>query len=155
VTDDATAEELGITELIREEISYFHGSGPPRVQNIAACLSQFSRLVLIAPGETFSMVQALDDISLDNGYAEAPIIFGGRTIQGIGGGVCQVSTTLFRAAYFAGFPIDERHPHSYRVGYYEQRPNGNRDVALAGLDASVYVPIVDLKFTNDTEHWIC
>ena len=153
VTDDTTAEELGITELIREEISYFYGSDPPRVQNIAASSASFHGL-LIAPGETFSMVQALDDISLDNGYAEAPIIFGGRTIQGIGGGVCQVSTTLFRAAFFAGFPIDERHPHSYRVGYYEQRSNGNRDVALAGLDASVYVPIVDLKFTNDTDHWL-
>ncbi len=153
VADDVTAEELGITELVREEISYFYGSDPPRVQNITAASASFHGL-LIAPGETFSMVQALDDISLDNGYAEAPIIFGGRTIQGIGGGVCQVSTTLFRAAFFAGFPIVERHPHSYRVGYYEQRPNGNRDVALAGLDASVYVPIVDLKFTNDTDHWL-
>ena len=100
------------------------------------------------------MADALGNISLDNGYAEAPIIFGGQTIQGIGGGVCQVSTTLFRAAFFAGFPIDERHAHAYRVGYYEQRSNGTRDPNLAGLDATVYVPIVDMKFTNDTDHWL-
>jgi vancomycin resistance protein YoaR len=153
VTDDATGEELGITELVHQETSYFFGSAPARVQNIRASAARYHGL-LIAPWETFSMAQALGNISLDNGYAEAPIIFGGQTIQGIGGGVCQVSTTLFRAAFFAGFPIVERHAHSYRVGYYEQRSNGVRDPRLAGLDATVYVPIVDLKFTNDTDHWL-
>jgi vancomycin resistance protein YoaR len=153
VTDDASGEELGIIELVHQETSYFFGSDPARVQNIRASASRFHGL-LIAPWETFSMAQALGNISLDNGYAEAPIIFGGQTIQGIGGGVCQVSTTLFRAAFFAGFPINERHAHSYRVGYYEQRSNGVRDPRLAGLDATVYVPIVDMKFTNDTDHWL-
>ena len=153
VTDDATGADLGITELVHQETSYFFGSDPARVQNIRAAAASFHGL-LIAPGETFSMAEALGNISLDNGYAEAPIIFGGQTIQGIGGGVCQVSTTLFRAAFFAGFPINERHAHSYRVGYYEQRSNGARDSQLAGLDATVYVPIVDMKFTNDTDHWL-
>jgi vancomycin resistance protein YoaR len=153
VTDDATGEELGITELVHQETSYFFGSAPARVQNIRASAERYHGL-LIAPWETFSMAQALGNISLDNGYAEAPIIFGGQTIQGIGGGVCQVSTTLFRTAFEAGFPIVERHAHSYRVGYYEQRSNGVRDPRLAGLDATVYVPIVDLKFTNDTDHWL-
>jgi vancomycin resistance protein YoaR len=153
VTDDATGEELGITELVRSYTSYFHGSGPSRVQNIRIASARFHGL-LIAPGETFSMAQALGNISLDGGYAEAPIIYGGQTIQGVGGGVCQVSTTLFRAAFFAGFPILERHAHSYRVSYYELLSNGNRDPNLAGLDAAVYVPIVDLKFTNDTGHWL-
>jgi len=154
VTDDATGEELGITELLdREYTTYFFGSEAARIQNIRAAAERFHGL-LIAPWETFSMAQALGNISLDNGYAEAPIIFGGQTIQGVGGGVCQVSTTLFRAAFFAGFPIVERHAHSYRVGYYEQRSNGVRDPNLAGLDATVYVPIVDLKFTNDTDHWL-
>jgi vancomycin resistance protein YoaR len=153
VTDDASGEELGITELVHQETSYFFGSAPARVQNIRASAARYHGL-LIAPWETFSMAQALGNISLDNGYAEAPIIFGGQTIQGIGGGVCQVSTTLFRAAFFAGFPINERHAHSYRVGYYEQRSNGARDPRLAGLDATVYVPIVDMKFTNDTDHWL-
>ena len=55
---------------------------------------------------------------------------------------------------FAGFPINERHAHSYRVGYYELLSNGARDPNLAGLDATVYVPFVDLKFTNDTDHWL-
>ena len=100
------------------------------------------------------MANALGNISLENGYAEALIIYGDQTIQGVGGGVCQVSTTLFRAAFFAGFPIVERHAHAYRVGYYEMRSNGTRDPNLAGLDATVYVPIVDMKFTNDTEHWL-
>ncbi len=153
VTNESTGEELGVTELVHQEISYFFGSDPSRVQNIKAASSRFHGL-LIAPWETFSMADALGNISLDNGYAEAPIIFGDQTIQGIGGGICQVSTTLFRAAFFAGLPINERHAHAYRVGYYEQRSNGARDVSLAGLDATVYVPIVDLKFTNDTDHWL-
>jgi len=100
------------------------------------------------------MANALGNISLENGYAEAPIIYGGQTIQGVGGGVCQVSTTLFRTAFFAGFPIVERHAHSYRVGYYEQERDGSRNSNLAGLDATVYVPIVDMKFINDTDHWL-
>jgi vancomycin resistance protein YoaR len=153
VTDDTAGEALGITELVHQETTYFFGSESARVQNIRAAAAQFHGL-LIPPRETFSMAQALGNISLDNGYAEAPIIFGGQTIQGVGGGVCQVSTTLFRAAFFAGFPIVERHAHSYRVGYYEQQSNGVRDPNLAGLDATVYVPIVDLKFTNDTDHWL-
>ena len=100
------------------------------------------------------MADALGNISLENGYAEALIIYGGQTIQGVGGGVCQVSTTLFRTAFFAGFPIDERHPHAYRVSYYEKVAGNNRDSNLAGLDATVYIPLVDLKFTNDTPYWL-
>ena len=76
----------------------------------------------------------LGDVSLDNGFAEALIIFGSRTIKGVGGGVCQVSTTLFRAAFLAGFPIVERYPHAYRVGYYEQTCAATIP-RLAGLDA--------------------
>ena len=99
------------------------------------------------------MAAVLGDVSLDNGYAEALIIFGDRTIHGVGGGVCQVSTTLFRAAFFAGFQIDERYAHAYRVGYYEQIYGGyNPD--FAGLDATVYAPVVDFRFTNDTPYWL-
>jgi len=65
-----------------------------------------------------------------------------------------VSTTLFRTAFFAGFPIVERHPHAYRVSYYELNANGWVDTNLAGLDATVYVPIVDFKFRNDSPYWI-
>jgi vancomycin resistance protein YoaR len=151
--DDTTGEELGITELVHAQTSYFYGSDPGRVQNIAAAAKSFHGL-LIPPGATFSMASALGNISLDNGYAEALIIVGDQTIKGVGGGVCQVSTTLFRTAFFAGYPIVERNAHAYRVGYYEQRPDGSRDPSLAGLDATVYVPLVDLRFTNDTPYWL-
>ena len=153
VTDDRAGDSLGITELVYAETSYFYGSDPERVQNIAAASKRFHGL-LIPPGETFSMAEALGNISLENGYAEALIIVGNQTIKGVGGGVCQVSTTLFRTAFFAGFPIVERHPHAYRVGYYEQKRDGSRDPRLAGLDATVFVPIVDLRFTNDTPYWL-
>jgi vancomycin resistance protein YoaR len=86
-------------------------------------------------------------VSLDSGYAEALIIFNGRTVQGVGGGVCQVSTTLFRAAFFGGYPIIERWPHAYRVGWYEKGFG-------PGLDATVSVPEVDFKFKNDTPYHI-
>jgi vancomycin resistance protein YoaR len=153
VTDDMTGEELGVTELIHEEISYFYGSDADRIQNITAAASSFYGL-MVAPGEEFSMAQALGDITLDNGYAEALIILGGQTIKGVGGGVCQVSTTLFRAAFFTGFPITERHQHAYRVGYYEKVAGNRRDSNLAGLDATVFVPLVDMKFVNDSPYWL-
>jgi vancomycin resistance protein YoaR len=153
VNDDSTGESLGVTQLIQSTTSYFYGSSAERVQNIKTAAGQFHGL-LIAPGETFSMAQALGNISLDNGYAEALIIVGNQTIKGVGGGVCQVSTTLFRTAFFAGLPINERHAHAYRVSYYEQKSNGNSNPDLAGLDATVFVPLVDFKFTNDTPNWL-
>ena len=151
-TDDATAESLGITELVHAETSYFRGSAPERIQNITLASAHFHG-VLVAPGESFSMADVLGDVSLDTGYAEALIIYGDRTIRGVGGGVCQVSTTLFRAAFFAGFQIDERYAHAYRVGYYEQ-VYGGTDPDLAGLDATVFAPVVDFRFTNDTPYWL-
>jgi vancomycin resistance protein YoaR len=96
----------------------------------------------------------MGDVSLENGFAEALIIYGGRTIKGVGGGVCQVSTTLFRTAFNAGFPIVERYSHAYRVSYYEQTASGAVDPRLAGLDATVYFPLVDFKFKNDSPYWI-
>jgi vancomycin resistance protein YoaR len=153
VTDNATAQELGITELVSSETSYFYGSSAERIQNIQAAAARFHG-VLVAPGETFSMGDALGDVSLDNGFAEALIIYGGRTIKGVGGGVCQVSTTLFRTVFFAGYPVVERYSHAYRVSYYEQTSSGAIDSNLAGLDATVYFPLVDFKFTNDTPYWL-
>jgi vancomycin resistance protein YoaR len=154
VTDQMTGAELGITELVGENISYFVGSTTDRVQNIQTASARFHGL-LIAPGATLSMSDVLGDISLDNGYAEALIILGDETIKGVGGGVCQVSTTLFRTAFYAGYPIVERHPHAYRVKYYEQiNSSGSHDPSLAGLDATVFVPLVDFKFTNDTLYWL-
>ncbi len=152
IADTATAESLGIRELVSAQTSYFRGSNAERMQNIEIAAKQFHG-IFVAPGETFSMGAALGDVSLDNGFTEAWIIYGGRTIKGVGGGVCQVSTTLFRAAFFGGFPIVERHSHAYRVSYYEQTSSG-RDPNLAGMDATVYFPLVDFKFVNDTPYWL-
>ena len=155
VGNDATAESLGITGLVSDpnhSYTYFSTSKSERIQNIQTAAEKFHGL-LIAPGQTFSMAEALGDISLENGFQEALIISNGRTITGVGGGVCQVSTTLFRTAFFAGYPIVERTPHAYRVGYYEQTQYGH-DPNLAGLDATVFVPLVDFKFTNDTPYWL-
>lgn len=149
----ATGQELGITELIASETSYFYGSSQERIQNIKAAAERFHG-VMIAPGEIFSMGAAMGDVSLENGFAEALIIFGGRTIKGVGGGVCQVSTTLFRTVFNAGFPVVERYSHAYRVSYYEMTASGAVDPDLAGLDATVYFPLVDFKFKNDTPYWI-
>ena len=152
VIDSTTGADLGITELVYAYTSYFRGSTTDRVQNIQTASSRFHGL-LIAPGDTLSMSDVLGDITLDNGYAEAMIILGDQTIKGVGGGVCQVSTTLFRTVFYSGLEILERHSHAYRVGYYEQTSGGhNQD--LAGLDATVFVPIVDFKFRNDTPYWL-
>jgi vancomycin resistance protein YoaR len=68
--------------------------------------------------------------------------------------VCQVSTTLFRTAFFGGYQIDVRWFHAYRVKYYEQTASGGHDDNLAGLDATVFAPEVDFRFTNDTPYWL-
>ncbi|TFH36238.1 MAG: hypothetical protein E4G99_05420 [Anaerolineales bacterium] len=149
VGDQTTAEQLGISEAVSVVSTYFNGSSSERIQNIRTASSAFHGL-LVGPGETLSMSDVLGDISLDSGYAEALIIFGDRTINGVGGGVCQVSTTLFRAVFYGGYEIVERHPHAYRVGYYEQGPGSPGP----GLDATVFVPLVDFKFRNDTDNWL-
>lgn len=140
-----TTEEvnnLGIKELIGRGSSTFRGSIASRVHNVGHAASKFNG-VLIGPGELLSFNDALGDVSTLTGYQQAYVIKDGRTVLGDGGGVCQVSTTLFRAALNAGLPITERRAHSYRVSYYEQ------DVG-PGLDATVYAPTTDLKILNDT-----
>jgi vancomycin resistance protein YoaR len=150
--DDATSAMLGITGLVSSYTSYFRGSSAARLQNIQAAAARFHGL-MVPPTSDFSMGEHIGDISLDNGFAEALIIYNGKTITGVGGGVCQVSTTLFRTALYGGYPILERHEHAYRVYYYEQTATGT-DPGLAGLDATVYFPLVDLKFTNDRPYWL-
>lgn len=140
------ANKYGIEEVIGEGRSYFKGSIPNRVFNITLAASRING-ILIKPGQTFSFNNSLGDISKFSGYKEAYVISNGRTVLGDGGGVCQVSTTLFRAILNSGLPITERHPHAYRVGYYEQDSG-------PGLDATIYSPTVDLKFKNDTNNYI-
>jgi len=153
VADTATGAELGVTQLVGAQTTYFYGSSEARIQNITAAAEKYHGL-LVAPGETFSMGSVLGDVSLENGFAEALIIYGGRTIKGVGGGVCQVSTTLFRTVFMAGFPVVERYSHAYRVSYYEMDAGGSVDTQFAGMDATVYFPLVDFKFQNDTPYWI-
>ncbi|MCX6058030.1 MAG: VanW family protein [Chloroflexi bacterium] len=153
VADTASGAEIGVTQLIQQQTTYFYGSSDARIQNIVAAAARYHGL-LVAPGETFSMGSVLGDVSLENGFAEALIIYGGRTIKGVGGGVCQVSTTLFRTVFFAGFPVIERYSHAYRVSYYEMDASGSVDSTLAGMDATVFFPLVDFKFKNDTSSWL-
>lgn len=140
-----TAQELGITELVAEATTYFWGSWQNRRSNIALGAGKLHG-VLIAPGEEYSFNQHLGAITAEAGYLEGSVILGGATVTGIGGGICQVSTTMYRAAYGGGYAISERNSHGYRVGYYEYAGAG------PGLDAAIWQPDVDLRFINDTPY---
>jgi vancomycin resistance protein YoaR len=143
--NEITAADLGITEMVSSSRTFYTGSTQARRTNIQVAAELYNGHI-IAPGETFSFNEIVGDISEEQGFVEGAIIFGGRTVKGIGGGVCQVSTTVFRAAFYGGFPIVERYSHGYRVGYYEL---GN---AGPGLDAAIFTPTADFKFTNDTDY---
>lgn len=140
------ANSLGIKELLGKGSSLFLGSISERIHNINLASLRLSG-ILIAPDEDFSFNRSLGDVSENTGFKQAYIIKQGRTVLGDGGGVCQVSTTLFRAAIAAGLPILERHAHAYRVHYYEE------DLG-PGFDATVFDPNADLKFKNNTQNYI-
>jgi len=140
------ANSMGIKEQIGVGTSLYHGSIPNRIYNIQLAVSRLNG-ILIKPGEVFSFDNAVGDVSSLSGYKQAYVIQNGRTVLGDGGGICQVSTTFFRALLNAGMPILERHPHAYRVHYYEEDSG-------PGIDAAIYTPTVDLKFRNDSGHYI-
>jgi vancomycin resistance protein YoaR len=140
--DTATAEELGIVELVVEGDSYFIGSPSGRDHNIRLATPKFDGIV-VGPGETFSFNHYLGEVTAEAGYDESYITAGEQLAIEVGGGICQVSTTAFRAAFWGGYPIVERWYHNFRVGYYELRGAG------LGMDATVYSPLVDFQFTND------
>ncbi|MBU1031802.1 VanW family protein [Patescibacteria group bacterium] len=141
-TQTQDVNSLGIKELLGKGISRFAGSIQNRIYNINLTASKLNG-VLVAPGETFSFNQTIGDISADTGFKQAYVIKEGRTVLDDGGGVCQVSTTVFRAVLYAGLPVIKRTAHAYRVGYYEQG-------FPPGLDATVFHPSVDFQFKNDT-----
>ncbi|WP_083865840.1 VanW family protein [Deinococcus peraridilitoris] len=126
--------------VIGEGRSGYLGSSAQRVTNVNVAARKLSGYV-VAPGEDFSFLSAIGRINADSGYASALVIAGGRTVEGVGGGVCQVSTTAFRALYSAGLPVVERHQHAYRVGWYNPQ---------VGFEAAVYDPGLDLRMKNDT-----
>ncbi|NJN94041.1 MAG: hypothetical protein HC875_08065 [Anaerolineales bacterium] len=137
-------DSLGIKELVFDATSYFKGSSESRMQNIALAASQFNNVV-IPPDGIFSFNEHLGPVTKEAGFNESLIIQGNRTSVGLGGGVCQVSTTAFRAAFLGGYEIVERWAHGYRVGWYETN-------SVPGLDATVFTPDVDFKFRNDTPY---
>lgn len=139
---EVSAESLGVKERIGRGISRYRGSIASRKHNIKITAERLDG-VLVKPGDTFSFNDTVGDVSRETGYKEAYVIKDGRTVLGDGGGVCQDSTTLFRAVLNAGLPVVERRAHSYRVGYYEQD-------SPPGFDATVFAPTTDFKFKNDT-----
>ncbi|OGD84967.1 hypothetical protein A2165_04550 [Candidatus Curtissbacteria bacterium RBG_13_40_7] len=145
--DNEEINSLGIKELLGSGISYFAGSIANRIHNLTLGSQRISG-TLVKPGETFSFNQTVGEVSAATGYKQAYVISKGRTVLDEGGGMCQVSTTVFRSALNSGLPIIARTAHAYRVGYYEQKG------FKAGLDATVWAPSVDLKFKNDTQNHI-
>lgn len=137
---------FGIKELIAVGKSSFDHSIPGRIFNVNLASSRING-VIVPPGEEFSFNKSVGEISRQTGYQTAYVISQGKTVLGDGGGVCQVSTTVFRAALDFGFPITERKAHAYRVGYYEQD-------SPPGIDATIFSPTTDFKFLNDTGHHI-
>lgn len=142
----AKANDFGIEEKIGSGSSNFTGSTSERIFNITLAASKFNG-ILIPPQKIFSFNETLGEVSSVLGYKKAYVIKEGKTILDDGGGVCQVSTTLFRAALNTGLPIIERTAHTYRVSYYEND-------SQPGFDATVYVPYIDFKFKNDTPSYI-
>lgn len=137
--DSNRIAELGIRELIASGSSYYQGSSLARIRNIEVAAEKFVGVV-IPPGGIFSFNKIVQDVTAANGFEDSLVIWGDQTMVGVGGGVCQVSTTVFRAALNAGFPIVERYNHGYVVSWYGE----------PGMDATIYTPSVDFKFRNDT-----
>ncbi|MFA5749981.1 MAG: VanW family protein [Candidatus Shapirobacteria bacterium] len=146
VVKNNDVNSLGIKELLGSGTSSFKHSAVTRNLNISKGSSIVNR-ILVAPGETFSFIKSLGEVSLASGYQKAYIIRAGKTELDVGGGICQVSTTLFRAMLNSGLNITERQNHAYRVSYYEED-------SKPGFDATVFIPRPDLKFTNDTAHYV-
>ena len=135
------ARAMGITSRI-SSYETIYGGDPNRIHNVQLV----ARLIdgkLVAPGATFSFNQATGARTASKGFLEAPVIINGELTNGLGGGVCQVSTTVFNAAYEAGLRITARTNHALYISHYPQ-----------GRDATVNYPDVDLRFVNDTPHWL-
>jgi vancomycin resistance protein YoaR len=137
--DSNRVAEMGIRELVASSSTYFAGSSASRVRNIEVAAEKFEGVV-VPPDGIFSFNEVVRDVSSANGFEDGLVIWGDRTAVGVGGGVCQVSTTVFRTAYEGGFPIVARTNHGYVVDWYGE----------PGLDATIFTPYVDFQFRNDT-----
>ncbi len=141
---DAPETNFAITDLLTANETSFAGSPPNRRKNIARGAELINGL-LVAPKEEFSLVKALGSIDKQNGFLPELVIKGNETKPEFGGGLCQVSTTLFRAVSYAGLSVLERRNHSYRVSYYEPP---------VGFDATIYDPAPDFRLKNDTPNYL-
>lgn len=140
-------DTLGIKEQLSEGVTYFPGSPSTRLTNVRAGASKFNG-VLLKPGEVFSFGALLGDVGPQTGYVPELVILGDHEEKQYGGGLCQVSSTAFRAALYAGLPILERVNHAFAISYYTA-PFG-----APGVDATIYYPQVDFKFRNDTGSYL-
>jgi len=145
-------DKLGITTLLGVGRSDFTGSAPYRITNIQAGM-RLLHGILIAPGEEFSFNRAIGRIDSSNGFVEGYAIVQNRTQLEWGGGICQDSTTVFRAAFWAGLPITERWGHSFYISWYDRYAFGPYGDG-PGMDATIFTGGPDLKFLNDTGGWI-
>jgi vancomycin resistance protein YoaR len=137
----AQAQAMGIAGTVGS-YETIYGGEPNRIHNVQL-VAHLVDNKLIAPGTTFSFNGTTGERSADKGFLEAPVIVNGELQTGLGGGVCQVSTTVFNAAYEAGLRITARTNHSLYISHYP-----------LGRDATVNYPNIDLKFVNDTGHWL-
>ena len=137
----AAAQAMGITGVVGT-YETIYGGDPNRIHNVQL-VAHLVDNKLIAPGTTFSFNGTTGERSADKGFLEAPVIVNGELQTGLGGGVCQVSTTVFNAAFEAGLPITARTNHALYISHYP-----------LGRDATVNYPDTDLKFVNDTGHWL-
>jgi len=142
------ANHLGIKEILGVGTSNYKGSPTNRIKNIRNGVRLLNG-ILIKPNEEFSLLAALRPIEIENGYYPEMVIKGNKIIPEVGGGLCQIGTTTFRAAMLSGLPILERQNHSLLVRYYNDPQNGK-----PGSDATIYDPAPDLRFFNDTENTI-
>ncbi|HET7304075.1 MAG TPA: VanW family protein [Segeticoccus sp.] len=138
------ARKWGVDEVISSFRSQFPTapSDAARTHNIRTALRHING-TLVKPGEQFSLIGILGKTTKAKGYVKAPVIEGGRLTYAYGGGISQVSTTVWNAAWFAGVQLDEHTAHSYYIPRYP-----------AGREATMWVPTIDNKWTNDTGHAI-
>ncbi len=138
-----TLDDLKIETKIGHGESNFAGSPKNRIHNINVAVERFHGL-LLSPNEEFSFTTILGHVDKETGYKEELVIKENKTIPEYGGGVCQVSTTVFRAALNTGLKITERKNHAYPVQYYSPQ----------GTDATIYIPKPDLRFINNTPGYL-
>lgn len=149
--DEINISSLRFDDILSTGRSSFAGSAEYRITNILAGATHING-VLIAPGATFSFNTEVGSIDESNGFVQGYAVVGQRSQLEWGGGVCQVSTTLFRAAFYAGLPIREWHAHPFYIKWYDEYAFPTS--AGPGLDATIFTGQLDFQFVNDTGNWI-